>query len=72
VLPFKDILIVISGSGEPRMSLAADAAKRLAKVVGITTNQKSTLGEITDVTIDIQSKTNVAWKLYIPVLKGTI
>jgi D-arabinose 5-phosphate isomerase GutQ len=46
------------------MSLAADAAKRLAKVVGITTNQKSTLGEITDVTIDIQSKTNVAWKHY--------
>jgi 6-phospho-3-hexuloisomerase len=69
----KDVLIALSGSGETKnVTLVADAAKEVgAKVVGITTNPKSTLGKIMDVTINIQSKTNIAWEHYTShVLKG--
>jgi 6-phospho-3-hexuloisomerase len=69
----KDVLIALSGSGETKnVTLAADAAKEEgAKVVGITTNPRSTLGKIMDVGVYIQSKTNVAWENYTShVLKG--
>jgi 6-phospho-3-hexuloisomerase len=69
----KDVLIALSGSGETKnVTLAANAAKEVgAKVVGITTNPRSSLGKSMDVGIYIQSKTNVAWKHYTShVLKG--
>ena len=69
----KDVVIALSGSGETKnVTLAANAAKEVGtKVVGITTNPRSTLGKIMDLAIYIQSKTNLPWKHYTSkVLKG--
>lgn len=69
----EDCLIAISGSGETKtVTLAAETANELsAKVVGITGNPESTLGNSLDVIINIQSKTKQPWKYYTSnVLKG--
>jgi 6-phospho-3-hexuloisomerase len=68
-----DCLVAISGSGETKtVTLAAETAKEIsAKVIGITGNPESTLGNNLDITINIQSKTKQPWKYYTSnVLKG--
>ncbi|MCC7558692.1 MAG: 6-phospho-3-hexuloisomerase [Methanobacteriaceae archaeon] len=68
-----DCLIAISGSGETKtVTLAATTAKDVgASVIGITGNIQSTLKELLDVVINIETKTKEAWKYYTSsVLKG--
>ncbi|MHA1298117.1 MAG: 6-phospho-3-hexuloisomerase [Candidatus Helarchaeota archaeon] len=57
----QDILITISGSGETTSTVAlAKKAKEIGgKIVLITSNPDSSIGKISDVIIDLQSKTKV-------------
>ena len=69
----EDCLIAISGSGETKtVTLAAETAREVGtKVVGITTDPRSTLGKNSDVVVNIDSKSKVPWKYYTShVLKG--
>lgn len=69
----KDCLIAISGSGETKtVTIAAKTAKEVGtKVVGVTTDPNSTVGENADVVVNIESKSKVPWKYYTShVLKG--
>lgn len=68
-----DCLIAISGSGETKtVTLAAKTSHEVgAHVIGITTNLESTLSELLDVAINIESKSKEPWKHYTShVLKG--
>ncbi len=69
----KDCLVAISGSGETKtVAIAAKTAKEVGtKVVGVTTDAKSTVGQNADVVVNIESKSKVPWKYYTShVLKG--
>jgi len=59
-----DCLVAISGSGETKtVTIAAETSKDVgAKVVAITTNPQSTLGECLDVLVKMDSKSKVPWK----------
>jgi 6-phospho-3-hexuloisomerase len=56
-----DVLIVISGSGETTLPVnAAKIAKEAgAKIIGITTYPKSTLGKLSDLTVVIEGRTKL-------------
>ncbi len=68
-----DSLVAFSGSGETKtVTIAAETSHEIgAKVVAITANTESTLGENMDVAVKIESKTKIPWKHYTyHVLKG--